>query len=185
MSRRQKDPLRPLRDEERNELDSLSRSRSAPAAQVLRARSLLAVAAGQSYTEAALLAGRRTGDTLRDGVSCFNRQGVAAVVPRHGGGPPVRYGDQQQRRMLAAVERPPDREQDGTATWSLSTLQNALRPAPDGLPTISTYTIWTTLHRAGLSGQKSRTWCETGLVVRQRQHAAVTVKDVDTEPKKS
>jgi transposase len=185
MSRRQKDPLRPLRDEERNELDSLSRSRSAPAAQVLRARSLLAVAAGQSYTEAALLAGRRTGDTIRDWVSCFNRQGVAAVVPRHGGGPPVRYGDQQQRRILAEVERPPDREQDGTATWSLSTLQNALRQAPDGLPTISTYTIWTTLHRAGLSWQKSRTWCETGLVVRQRQHAAVTVKDVDTEPKKS
>jgi transposase len=185
MSRRQKDPLRPLREEERNELDCLSRSRSAPAAPVLRAPSLLAVAAGRSYTEAALLVGRRTGDTIRDWVSCFNRQGVAAVVPRHGGGPPVRYGDQQQRRILAEVERPPDREQDGTATWSLSTLQNALRQAPDGLPTISTYTIWTTLHRAGLSWQKSRTWCETGRVVRQRKHATVTVEDVDTEPKKS
>src|SRR3954449_1081392 len=103
MSRRQKDPLRPLRDEERNELDCLSRSRSVPAAQVLRARSLLAVAAGRSYTEDAILVGRRTGDTIRDWVSGFNRQGVA-VVPRHGGGPPVRYGDQQQRRILAAVE---------------------------------------------------------------------------------
>ncbi len=79
MSRRQKDPLRPLRDEERNELDSLSRSRSAPAAHVIRARTLLAVAAGQSYTEAAVLAGRHTGDTVRDWVSRFNREGMVAV----------------------------------------------------------------------------------------------------------
>src|SRR3954467_2076618 len=138
MSRRQKDPLRPLRDEERTELTGLSRSRSAPAAPVLRARALLAVAAGQRHTEAAILAGRHTGDTIRDWVSCFHRQGVAAVVPRQGGGPPVRYGDEQQRRILAEVERLPDREQDGTATWSLSTLQNTLRQTPDGLPTIST-----------------------------------------------
>src|SRR4051812_17256606 len=185
MSRRQKDPLRPLRDEERNELDCLSRSRSVPAAQVLRARSLLAVAAGRSYTEAAILVGRRTGDTIRDWVSCFNRQGVAAVVPRHGGGPPVRYGDEQQRRILAAVERTPDRERDGTATWSLSTLQNTLRQTPDGLPTISTYTIWTILHRAGLSWQKNRTWCETGMATRQRKHERVVVQDKDAEPKKS
>src|SRR3954452_21483368 len=53
MSRRQKDPLRPLGVEERNELTCLSRSRSAPAAQGIRARTLLAVAAGQSDTKAA------------------------------------------------------------------------------------------------------------------------------------
>jgi Helix-turn-helix domain len=87
MSRRQKDPLRPLGEEERNELTGLSRSRSAPA-QVIRARTLLAVAAGRSYTEAALLAGRHTGDTIRDWVSRFHREDMAAVIPRHGGGPP-------------------------------------------------------------------------------------------------
>jgi transposase len=185
MSRRQKDPLPPLREEERNELDGLCRSRAAPAAQVIRARALLAVAEGRSYTAAALLVGRRTGDTIGDWVSCFNREGVAAVVPRHGGGPPVRYGDAQQRRILAEVERTPDREQDGTATWSLSTLQNTLRQTPDGLPTISTYTIWTTLHRAGLSWQKNRTWCETGRATRPRKHERVVVQDRDAEPKKS
>ncbi len=185
MSRRQKDPLRPLRDEERNELDGLCRSRAAPAAQVIRARALLAVAAGQSYTEAAFLVCRHTGDTIRDWVSRFNQEGVAAVVPRHGGGPPVRYDDEQQRRILAEVERSPDREQDGTATWSLSTLQNTLRQTPDGLPTISTYTIWTTLHRAGLRWQKNRTWCETGMVARQRKHERVVVEDRDAAPKKS
>ena len=50
MSRQQKDPLRPLRDMERVSLVRLSRSASAPAAQVARARALLAVAEGLSYT---------------------------------------------------------------------------------------------------------------------------------------
>jgi helix-turn-helix protein len=88
VSRVQIDPLRPLLEQEREDLEKVSRSRCAPAAQVARAQALLAVAAGQSFTEAALLAGRRTGDTIRDWVSRFNRQGVAAVVPRQGGGPP-------------------------------------------------------------------------------------------------
>jgi transposase len=185
MSRVQADALRPLQDEERIELDRLCRSRATPAAHVIRARALLAVAAGQSFTAAAHLVGRQNGDAVRDWVSRFNRHGVSAVVPRHGGGPPIHYSDEQQRRILAEVERPPDREQDGTATWSLSTLQEALRSAPDGLPKISTYTIWTTLQRAGLSWQKSRTWCETGLVTRQRKHERVVVEDRDAEPKKS
>jgi transposase len=152
---------------------------------VIRARTLLAVAAGQSYTEAALLAGRHTGDTIRDWVSRFNREGMVAVIPRHGGGPSIRYGQEPQKRILAELQRTPDREQDGTATWSLTTLQKALRRAPDGLPTISRYTIWTTLQQAGVSWQKSRTWCETGIAMRQRKHDVVEVKDIDAEPKKN
>ena len=185
MSRRQQDPLRPLCEEERNQLCRLCRGRCVPAAPALRARALLAVAAGRGYTEAAALVGRQTGDTVRDWVSRFNREGMAAVIPRHGGGPPIRYGQEQQKRILAELQRTPDRERDGTTTWSLTTLQKALRRAPDGLPTISTYTIWTTLQSAGVSWQKSRTWCETGLAVRQRKHEVVAVKDIDTEPKKS
>jgi hypothetical protein len=46
MSRRQKDPLRLLNEAERTSLSRLSRSQSAPAAQVARARALLAVAEG-------------------------------------------------------------------------------------------------------------------------------------------
>src|SRR5215213_7258559 len=43
MSRHQTDPLRPLTADERQELTRLSRSLSAPAAQVERARALLAI----------------------------------------------------------------------------------------------------------------------------------------------
>src|SRR5918911_633001 len=184
MSRRQRDPLRALSAEERAELTRLSRSRSAPAAWVARATALLAVAEGQSYLAAARQAGRRDNDTVAAWVARFNREGLAAVRPRQGR-PSIRYGAAAQRRILAEGRRLPDRERDGTATWSLSTLQRALRRAADGLATVSTYTIWRTLHGAGLSWQKSRTWCETGVVVRKRKRGGpVVVRDPDAVGKK-
>ncbi|HVI35288.1 MAG TPA: helix-turn-helix domain-containing protein, partial [Gaiellales bacterium] len=105
MSRRQKEPLRPLSGAERTFLLRLSRSQGAPAAQVARARALLAVADGQSYTTAATLVGRRTGDTVARWVAGFNRDGLAALVPRHGGGHRIRYGEVEQRRIVAEVAR--------------------------------------------------------------------------------
>ena len=83
-----------------------------------------------------------------------------------------------------ANDRQPTPDQDGTATWSLTTLQRSLRQAADGLPNVSTYTIWQTLHDAGISWQQSRTWCATGQVKRQRTSGVVTVTDPDTEAKK-
>jgi transposase len=184
MSRRQKDPLRALNAEERAELTRLSRSHSAPAAWVARATALLAVADGQSYLAAARQAGRRDNDTVAAWVARFNREGLPAVRPRHGE-PSLRYGAAAQQRILEEVRRPPDRERDGTATWSLSTLQQGLRRTVDGLATVSTYTIWKTLHAAGLSWQHSRTWCQTGVVLRKRKRGGpVVVRDPDALGKK-
>ena len=56
MSRRRKDPLRPLTDAERSELGHLSRSGTSTAASVARAAMLLAVAGGSDYRIAANLA---------------------------------------------------------------------------------------------------------------------------------
>src|SRR3982751_6959403 len=84
MSRHQTGPLRPLTADERNELTRLSRSPSAPAAQVERARALLAIADGARYTAAAHQVGRRHNETISDWVSRFNRDGLAAVRPGHG-----------------------------------------------------------------------------------------------------
>src|SRR3982751_2308767 len=64
-------------------------------------------------------------------------------------------------------------------------LQRALRQAEEGLPTISTYTIWQVLHHAGRSWQKSRTWCDTGVVVRKRKRGVVMVSDPDAGAKKT
>src|SRR4051812_28744371 len=185
MSRHRKDPLRPLTADERIALTRLSRSLSAPAAQVERSQALLAIADGASYTAAAHQVGRRHNETISAWVSRFNRDGLAAVRPGHGGGPRIRYGADAQQRILAEWARTPQREQDGTATWSLSLLQRALRQADDGLPRVSPFTIWRTLHAGGLSWQKSRTWCETGVVMRTRKHGVVRVSDPDAAGQKS
>jgi hypothetical protein len=79
----------------------------------------------------------------------------------------------------------PDRVTDGTATWSLALLRHALRKAGDGLPHVSTYTIWIVLHEAGYTWQRDRTWCQTGEVLRKRKAGIVRVKDPDYQAKKS
>src|SRR3954452_4098742 len=100
MSRRKKDPLRPLTDDERSSLTQLSRSRSAPAAEVTRAKILLAVAAGDDYQQAARAAGRRSGDDVSHLVARFNAEGLTALTPRHGGGQPRVYGPLACDRVL-------------------------------------------------------------------------------------
>jgi transposase len=185
MPRPQKEPLRPLTEVEQARLARISRSLSEPAAQVAHAKALLAVAAGQRFTDAAHAAGRRSGDAVAQLVARFNRTGLAALQPGHGGGAATAYGAREQERILVEARRTPDRELDGTATWSLTTLQRALRRAPDGLPQVSTYTIWCVLHEAGLTWQRDRSWCETGAVVRLRTSGPVTVHDPDAVPKKT
>ncbi len=185
MTRRQKDPLRPLTPEERVALAQLRRARSEPASHVARARLVLAVAAGQRYAAAAGSVGRRSGDAVAKLVARFNREGLAAIAPGHGGGAAVIYQEEERARILAEVRRAPDRDADGTATWSRSTLRRALHQAPDGLPGVSEYTIWCVLRGAGRQWQRSRSWCATGVVVRRRKAGPVVVTDPDAAPKKS
>jgi transposase len=185
MAAHQKDPLRPLTPDERLQLEHRSRSRTDPAAQVARAKELLAVADGASFEGAARLAGRKSGDAVARLVARFNRDGTDALREHHGGGQPKRYTEAEQERILREARREPDRKQDGTATWSLSTLQRALRHAPNGLPTVSTFTIWCALHDAGFAWTKDQSWCETGTVVRKRKSGTVTVIDPDATAKKS
>jgi transposase len=185
MSRRRKDPLRRLTDDERRGLTRLSRSRTEPAARVARAVVLLAVAGGSDYQAAARAAGRRSGDAVSHLVARFNREGLAALEPRHGGGHTPTYDTAARDRILREVARTPTPETDGTATWSLTILRRVLRTAPDGLPKVSTFTIWQVLHTAGYTFQRTRTWCPTGSAVRKRKAGVVTATDPDAAAKKS
>lgn len=118
-------------------------------------------------------------------VERFNREGLAAIQPKHGGGPKPKYTAEKRDRVLQEVRRQPSAEQDGTNTWSLTTLQQTLRKAADGLPEISTERIWVILQEAGFRWQKSRTWCETGQVARKRKRGIVNVTDPDAGQKKN
>jgi hypothetical protein len=86
-------------------------------------------------------------------------------------------------RIVSTAQRAPDRRTDGTATWSLSTLQRRLRQ--DGLPHLGATTIRRVLEDAGSSYQKTRTWCPTGTAQRKRKSGVVTVIDPQTEARSS
>jgi transposase len=118
-------------------------------------------------------------------VARFNREGLAALDPRHGGGHAPTYDATARARILREAARTPAPETDGTAAWSLSILRRALRAAPDGLPKVSTFTIWRVLHEAGYGFQPTRTWCPTGVAVRKRKAGVATVTDPDAAAKKS
>ena len=184
MSRPQKEPLRALSQEERLQLQALVRAWNEPAAHVARARVLLALADGSSFTEAAKAAGRRSGDGVAKLVVRFNALGLAAIARRPQPGRAPTYDAAAHARILAEARRAPEPAQDGTATWSLSTLQRALRRAPDGLPRVSPYTIRTVLGQAGLRYGRTRSWCPTGKVLRKRKAGIVEVSDPDADAKK-
>ena len=100
-------------------------------------------------------------------------------------GPHRTYGPAEQARILQEARRTPDRKEDATGTWSLTLLQRALRAAPDGLPKVSTFTILHTLHEAGYSWQKDRTWCHTGRTLKKGKDGTVYQKeDPYTQEKK-
>jgi len=104
MTGRKKDPLRKLSEEEREWLERISRSQSEPASHVIRAKEILAVADGCSYTQAAERVGRKCGDPVSHLVEQFNREGLAAVQPKHGGGPKPKYTAAERERVLQEAD---------------------------------------------------------------------------------
>jgi len=165
--------LRPLTQEERSELHRVKRASSEALVRHQRAVALLAIAEGMSRSEAARPAGWRTFDPVRKLVRRFNEHGLSARndQPRRGRG--ATYGAAEKARILQEARRTPDRAEEASATWSLSLLQRALRKAPDGLPQVSTFTILHTLHEAGYTWQKSRSWCHTGRTLKKGKDGQV------------
>lgn len=177
-------PLRPLTEVERQELVRVTRARSEAQRRHRRATALLAVAAGSSATEAARAAGWRVCDTVALLIRRFNAHGLAALDDRPRSGRRPRYGSAERERILREVRRQPERKSDGTASWSISLLQRALRQAPDGLAEVSGFTILHVLHEAGYTWQRSRTWCNTGVALRKRKGGVVRVEDPEAEKKR-
>ena len=182
MAQLQKEPLRALSEQEERELQRLVKATSERLDVVRRAKAVLAVAAGRPFTEAAHEAGVKSGDGVGKLVKRFNEHGLAALSIAAGAGRKPTYTSEQQACILQEVQRTPDRREDGTATWSLSTLQQALRKT--GLPDIARETIRQVLHEAGYSYQHTRSWCRTGYALRKRKSGTVTTYDEQTPEKK-
>ena len=131
MARRQTEGLRGLSEEERTTLARVARQTSGRHDEVRRATALLAVAAGASFAAAARGAGYAGGSAVQALVKRFNARGLAALTIAPGRGAKVTYDAATRAQVVALAQRSPDRKVDGTATWSLSTLERAVhRTAP-------------------------------------------------------
>jgi transposase len=178
----QKEQLRLLTTQERTTLERISQASSERVDRVRRATALLALADGQALAQAARQAGFRSGSAVTALIQRFNQRGLAALDIAAGRGRKVTYGPAARAQIVATAQRTPDRKTDGTATWSLSTLERSLRRA--GWSRLGATTIRRVLHDAGSSYQKTRTWCPTGTAERKRKRGVVTVVDPRTEEKR-
>lgn len=182
MATPQKEQLRALTAEEQAVLERLVKRTSERVDRVRRARALLAVAQGEAFASAARQVGLQSGTSVANLVSRFNRQGLAALNIGAGRGRKPTYDAAARVQVVATAQHAPQRRQNGTATWSLSTLQRALRAGQ--YPQIGTSTIRRVLEQAGSSYQRTRSWCPTGTAQRVRKSGVVTVVDPKTEGKR-
>ena len=130
---------------------------------IRRARALLAVDEDhhcQSFTQAARTARMRSSSGIAALVQRFHERGMTALDTLPGAGRHRMYGNAEKRLILQEVER----EIDRSPAWSLSSLQEALRNAPEGTPKVSAKTIGQVLREAGYKWHADdHSWTRNGL----------------------
>jgi hypothetical protein len=139
MAHPQKHPLRPLTKPEQQTMQRIVKATSERMDVVRRARALLAVAEPQTWTQAARAAGFKRVASVSHLVERFNQRGLVALLIAPGRGRKRTYGSTERTRILAETQQAPDRGPDATGTWSLATLEQALRK--NGLPQVGATTI--------------------------------------------
>lgn len=101
-------------DEQRAELQRWAQSRTLPAGDVFRARLILALVAGKSYSQI-----ERELDTSRPTIARWKRRfqqyGLAGLDAQHKGSQPRRATPELQARVIRRTMRKPD---DGSTHWS-------------------------------------------------------------------
>jgi transposase len=182
MATPQKAVLRPVTAEEWAALERIAKASSERLDRVRRALAVLAVAQGEPFVRAAQQAGFQSGTTIANLVSRFNQHGLGALSIAAGRGRKPTYDPAARAQIVTVAQRAPDRKADGTATWSLSTLQRTLRQ--EAFPRLGATTIRRVLQDAGSSYQQTRTWCPTGTAERKRKRGIVRVTDPQTEEKR-
>ena len=182
MAAMQKERLRPLTEAEQCELEAITKASSERVDRVKQATGLLAVSEGATFSAAMRAAGYRSPGAITYLVRRFNRAGLAALGIAAGRGRRPTYDAAARAQIVATAQRAPDRKVDGTATWSLLTLERTVRR--EGLPQVGATTIRRVLHDAGSSFQRTRTWCPTGTAQRKRKAGVVQVTDPQTEEKR-
>lgn len=150
--------LRQLTPHEREEFSRKATSSSERIDVVKKAKTILAVADGCTFTEA----GKQSGMS-REGVSQlikrFHQRGSEVLVIAPGRGRKPTYPSQDHEQILQEIRRCPTLDTDQSTVWSLPLLQKSLRAK--GLPHICPETIRLVLQTHGWEYQDTRTWRRT------------------------
>lgn len=129
-------------------MESWARASTTEQRLVLRARLILAAAAGTSTTAIAQRFRVRPG-TVSQWRRRFAMQRLVGLQDRPRPGPRRRYGAEVERRILARLDQPPP---SGYASWSGRLIARALGD-------VSARQVWRVLARHRISLQRRRSWC--------------------------
>ena len=113
--------LRALTAEERSAVETLARSRTAPARQVERARVVLRASRGETPPGIAEALGL-SAETVRRRIRRFNAEGLAAFDDHHRSGRPATYSPDEVAAVIAAALTDPRRLGLPFASWTLDRL---------------------------------------------------------------
>jgi hypothetical protein len=173
MARPRRETLRALTGEEEQLLERTAQARDERMDRVGRAVALLAVAHGQTYTQAARQAGWRTHVAVAKLVRRFNQRGLGALDIAAGRGRHSTYDHVARAQIVAVAQQEPDQRTDQAASSSLSTLERRLRQ--EGLPRVSATTIRRVLLEAEVRSS-GRISCPTGSASRKRPSGGSAVE---------
>src|ERR1700735_3511763 len=122
-----------ITDEQRSELSKWAQSRTLPAGDVFRARLILALAEGISYSKI-MQTLQTTAPTISRWKQRFEEQGLAGLDPRHKGSQPRVADAKVQARIARKTQQKPS---DGSTHWSCRKLAKVL-----GLSKSTVQRVW-------------------------------------------
>ena len=170
-----------LTDQQRSELRTWAASRTLPAGDVFRARLILALADGQTYSQIKMTL-QTTAPTISRWKQRFEEAGMAGLDPRHKGSQPRVADAKVQARIARKTQQKPA---DGSTHWSCRKMAKAL-----GLSKSTVQRVWTQArlkpHRLdGYMASNDPRFEEKaadiiGLYMNPPQHAAVFCVDEKT-----
>jgi transposase len=111
-----------LTDEQREELKEWAQSRTLPAGDVFRARLILALAEGWSYSQTKQRL-HTSAPTISRWKQRFERDGIAGLEPQHKGSQPRVADAQVQARIARKTQQKPP---DGSTHWSCRKMAEAV-----------------------------------------------------------
>jgi transposase len=168
-------------EEQRKELDKWAASRTLPAGDVFRARLILALADGHSYSQI-MKSLQTTAPTISRWKQRFEESGLAGLDPRHKGSQPRVADARVQARIARKTQQKPT---DGSTHWSCRKMAQAL-----GLSKSTVQRVWAQIrlkpHRLDRYMASNDPHFEEkaadiiGLYMNPPQHAAVFCVDEKT-----